>query len=106
MATRSPLYWRAEAGFDTSYTVFTHALDADDTVVINADHLPPKPTTGWVPNEIIIDPITLTIPADLPPGTYPIEVGLYDAADPAFSRLPLTGGDSRLILPQPIIVAK
>ena len=100
------LYWRAEAGFDTSYTVFTHALDADDTVVINADHLPPKPTTGWVPNEIIIDPITLTIPADLPPGTYPIEVGLYDAADPAFSRLPLTGGDSRLILPQPITVAK
>ncbi|MCB0164522.1 MAG: glycosyltransferase family 39 protein [Anaerolineae bacterium] len=98
------LYWRAEASFDTSYTVFTHALDAGETVVINADHLPPKPTTGWVPNEIIIDPITLVIPGDLSPGTYPIEVGLYNAADPAFSRLPLAGGDNRLILPQPITV--
>lgn len=100
------LYWRAGTRFDTSYTIFTHALDAGETVVSNADHLPPKPTTSWAPAEIIIDPVTLTIPANLPPGTYSIEVGLYDAADPAFSRLPLTGGDTRLILPQPVIVKK
>ncbi|MCB0192432.1 MAG: glycosyltransferase family 39 protein [Anaerolineae bacterium] len=100
------LYWRAENNFDTSYTIFTHALDSDETVVINADHSPPKPTTGWVPNEIITDPITLTIPIDLPLGEYPIEVGLYDASDPAFARLPLEEGDSRVVLPQPLKVTE
>ena len=74
------------------------------TVLLNADHVPPKPTQGWVTGEIITDPVTLAIPADLPPGEYPIEVGLYDAADPAFTRLPLDNGGTRLILPQPLEV--
>ncbi|MCB0210731.1 MAG: glycosyltransferase family 39 protein [Anaerolineae bacterium] len=100
------LYWRAEAPFDTTYTVFAHALGPNETVVINADHAPPKPTTGWVPNEIITDPITLTVPADLPPGDYSLEVGLYDAADPTFARLPLNDGNSQVILPQPLKVTK
>ena len=32
--------------------------------------------------------VTLTLPADLPPGEYPVSVGLYDYATGA--RLPLT----------------
>jgi len=32
--------------------------------------------------------VTLTLPADLPPGEYPVSVGLYDYAGGA--RLPLT----------------
>ena len=40
------------------------------------------------------DTITLTIPVDLPPGRYPVEVGLYDAADPAFRRVPLADGET------------
>ena len=98
------LYWRAEASFDKNYTVFTHLLDAGDTVLVNADHAPPKPTQNWVPNEIITDPVTLTLPPDLPPGQYAIEVGLYDAADPNFARLPLTTGETRLVLPQAVRV--
>ncbi|MCG3208734.1 MAG: hypothetical protein FOGNACKC_02346 [Anaerolineae bacterium] len=98
------LYWRAEAPFDTTYTVFTHLLGADETVLVNADHAPPKPTTGWVPGEIIADPVTLNLPANLPPGDYTLEIGLYNAADPAFARLPLTTGETRLLLPQPLHV--
>ncbi|RMF01398.1 MAG: hypothetical protein D6768_10705 [Chloroflexi bacterium] len=96
------LYWRADAPTDTAYTVFTHALGADETVQINADHAPPKPTTGWVPGEIIRDPVTLTLPAGLPPGNYPLEIGLYNATDPAFARLPLAGGQTRVLLPNPL----
>lgn len=96
------LYWRADSRLDTNYTIFTHLLGPGETVVVNADHAPAKPTQGWVPGEIIADPVTLTLPADLSPGGYAIEVGLYNAADPTFPRLLLTTGDTRIILPQPV----
>jgi uncharacterized membrane protein len=96
------LYWRADSRLDTNYTIFTHLLGPGETVVVNADHAPAKPTQGWVPGEIIADSSTLTLPAGLSPGNYSIEVGLYNAADPALPRLSLTTGDIRIILPQPV----
>jgi uncharacterized membrane protein len=98
------LYWRAAARFETNYTIFTHLLGPDETVLVNADHAPPQPTQGWVPGQIITDQVTFTLPADLPPGDYPLEVGLYHAADPAFPRLALSTGEQRLILPQSLKV--
>lgn len=98
------LYWRANTPLDANYTIFAHLLGPNETVIVNADHAPPKPGQGWVSGEIITDPITLTLPADLPPGEYPIEVGLYNAADPAFPRPPLTSGETRVILPQTLVV--
>jgi hypothetical protein len=92
------LHWRAEVTPDKSYTVFTHLLDATETVRVNADHAPPKPSQGWLPGEIITDPVTLPLPTDLAPGNYTLEIGLYDAADPAFPRLPLISGDTRVLL--------
>ncbi len=92
------LYWQAAATFDKSYTVFTHLLDDDETVLVNADHAPPKPTQGWIANEIITDEVTLSLPADISPGTYAVEIGLYDAADPAFTRLPLVEGENRVMV--------
>jgi hypothetical protein len=100
------LYWRADTRLDTNYTIFTHLLGPGETVVVNADHAPAKPTQGWVPGEIIADPVTLTLPADLSLGNYSIEVGLYNAADPTFPRLLLTTGETRVILPQPLLVER
>lgn len=97
-------YWRAETSPEVNYTVFTHLLDAGENVALNADHAPPRPSRGWVPGEIIADAVTLAIPAGLPPGEYRVEVGLYDAADPDFARLPLAGGETRLILPLAVVV--
>ena len=98
------LYWQAQASLTTEYTVFTHLLGPNEVVLINADHAPPKSTLAWVPNEIIIDPVTITIPPDLAPGQYTLEVGLYDAADPAFRRLPLNSGPTRVLVPEMIVV--
>ena len=98
------LYWRADAAIHTTYTVFVHLLDANESVIVNADHAPPKPMPGWVRGEIITDAVTLTIPPDLPPGEYALEIGLYDAADPAFTRLALTNGQNRVMLPQSLMV--
>ncbi len=98
------LHWQAESPIDKNYTVFVHLLDTTETVRVNADHAPPKPTQSWVPGEIITDPVTLSLPPDLSPGNYAIEVGLYDATDPLFTRLPLANGHARVILPHPILV--
>ncbi len=93
------LFWRDDVSFDADYTVFVHLLGADGTPVVIADHLPPRPTSNWAAGEIIADTVTFTIPADLPPGEYPLEIGLYNAADPAFPRLPLDGSaDTAVVL--------
>ncbi|OQY47457.1 MAG: hypothetical protein B6242_04880, partial [Anaerolineaceae bacterium 4572_78] len=48
---------------------------------------PPRPTSNWLEGEIIADVVYLESPSNLPVGDYPIEVGLYNAADVNFSRL-------------------
>ncbi len=100
-------YWPAGAGrVAAADTGFVDLLGQNETVRLNADHAPPKPTQGWVPGEIITDPVTLTLPIDLPPGAYALEIGLYNAADPAFTRLPLTTGESRVLLPGILTVSE
>lgn len=83
------LYWQAKKPFAADYTVFAHLLGANGAPVLNADHVLPRPTANWVEGEIVADAVLLSLPADLPPGSYPLEVGLYNPADPALARLPL-----------------
>jgi 4-amino-4-deoxy-L-arabinose transferase-like glycosyltransferase len=74
------LYWRASVEMDTDYTVFTHLLGQDGRIVAQKDNRPAKgsyPTTLWLPGEIITDPYDISLPADLPPGDYAVEIGFY-----------------------------
>jgi hypothetical protein len=91
-------YWQATGPLAKNYTVFTHLLGPEEQIIVNADHAPAKPAQGWVAGEIITDPITLTLPSDLPSGDYVLEVGLYDAADPAYTRLPLDTQEDRIVV--------
>jgi mannosyltransferase len=87
------LYWQAIAEMKTDYTVFVQLLDDAGQVVAQVDSQPlagAAPTTTWFPGEILTDPYTLTLPANLPPGGYRLIGGLYDAATGA--RLPVTAG--------------
>ncbi len=94
------LFWYAKAQMEVDYTIFVHLLDADGRTLINADHLPPRPTREWRASQIIPDRVRLTLPPDLADGNYLIAVGLYDASDPALARLPLSDGSGdRVILP-------
>lgn len=105
------LVWRARSpAKDKPYTVFVHLLDMANQVVAQKDAQPvngTRPTTGWVENEFITDSYELALKPDLPPGTYQIEIGWYDATD--FSRLPLLDengvpGADRVILNTSLIV--
>lgn len=75
------LVWRAEAEMGNGYHVFTHLVDGSGNLLAQADGVPAewtRPTTGWLPGEYVVDPHTLTLPAELPAGPLSIHVGLYD----------------------------
>ena len=84
------LYWEALAEMDVPYTVFVHLLGPDGRVVSGQDGEPAfgaRPTTGWVPGEYVTDPHEVMIPAELAPGQYVVEAGVYDAGAPNMPRL-------------------
>ncbi|MCL6429591.1 MAG: glycosyltransferase family 39 protein [Anaerolineae bacterium] len=87
------LYWQGVRRMDTSYTVFVHLLDGREKIWGQVDSVPvhsTRPTTGWLPGEVVIDSYDVAVYPDAPPGQYVIEVGLYDAATgerlPAFDE--------------------
>ena len=76
------VYWQAEAILNTRYVVFVHVLDGQGQIVVQQDAMPvanTRPTTGWLPGEVVVDRYALALPPALPSGTYGLEVGLYEA---------------------------
>ncbi len=76
------LYWQARREMVGDYKTFVHLLDAMGRLMIGSDTIPAnwtRPTTGWIAGEYVTDPHTLVLPANLAPGDYRLEVGLYDA---------------------------
>ena len=64
------LVWQALGEIETSYRVFVHLVDDRGEIVAQADGEPAqwaRPTTGWAPQEFIVDEHILALPASLPP---------------------------------------
>jgi hypothetical protein len=73
------LYWQALISLPASYQVFTH-LETDNGPVAQADGGPvcwTYPTDRWRPGQIITDQHALSLSPNIPPGLYPLQVGLY-----------------------------
>jgi hypothetical protein len=77
------LIWRALQAPTADYIVFVHLLNPDGTCCTwQQDTMPGSGTyaTGrWLPDEVVVDEYKIILPGDLPPGDYPIEIGLYIA---------------------------
>jgi hypothetical protein len=91
------LYWQALAPFDRSWKVFVHLTDQDGNIIGQQDQIPGGgefPTTGWVPNEYLVDHYNIPVPVETKLGqdAYQLNIGLYDANDINFSRLPVVEG--------------
>jgi hypothetical protein len=74
------LVWRAEDTASTSYNVFLHLLGPDGGLVAQSDGIPAgwtRPTTGWMPGEIVLDERELMVPAEAQPGEYRLQAGMY-----------------------------
>ena len=87
------IYWKGLIEMETSYTVFVQLLDGGGRLVAQEDTLPgggQRPTTGWLPGEVVRDAHRVGIPAGLPPGRYALIAGMYDAR--TGQRLETVGG--------------
>ena len=73
------LYWQAERPLDINYQVFIHLLRADGMLVTQSDKLNPGefPTKQWPIDKYVLDRHQLSLPTELPPGSYTIAVGLW-----------------------------
>jgi hypothetical protein len=100
------LRWRDGRPMPEAYKVFVHVLDpAGQQVLAQRDAEPQDgkaPTTSWVSGEVLDDAYAVEVPAGMAPGTYPIEVGVYDARNG--ERLTLANGDNHLVLAAPLRV--
>jgi hypothetical protein len=84
------LQWQGLADMDEDYTVFLQVLDSQDRLVGQVDAWPRQgtfPTSEWAPGEQVQDAYEIRLDADLPPGEYRLQVGLYLLA--TLRRLPV-----------------
>jgi hypothetical protein len=101
------LYWRPLRSLPYDYTVFVHLRDADEDSVAQADHQPLAPVyppTLWSVGEMIRDYSVLSIPSQIPAGTYCLWVGLYRLD--TLERLPIiedASGENAVSLGQVVV---
>ena len=105
----------------TDLARFVHVLGTDGRPVTQRAGAPcagqesPQPDTAcpsasWIPGEVLLDQVELVIPADLPPGRYPLATGWYDSA--TLKRTPARDAqgepvpDYLLRLPVELVVAE
>jgi 4-amino-4-deoxy-L-arabinose transferase-like glycosyltransferase len=96
---RLTLYWQTDQPIAQRFTVFTHLLGADGTIVAQHDGQPARgerPTASWRPGETIVDPHPIAIPAGAVAGPYRLAIGLYDAE--TGERVPALDGRQRIVL--------
>ena len=78
---RLDFYWQGLGEMEQPYTIFFHVVDENGQIVAQTDHAPgargKQPTTGWLPGEIVLDPIDLPLPVDVETGLYTLRVGMY-----------------------------
>ncbi len=89
------LFWDVLRQPSADYSIFLHLCQQCDAPPPASSDAPPYqgylPTSVWLPNNLIHDEQAIPLPADLPPGTYRLYVGLYRPGDPATTaRLPIT----------------
>jgi hypothetical protein len=74
------LFWQCLEEMEQSYTVFTHLVDARDSVVAQKDNPPVDGfyhTTKWRAGEIVRDQYDVTIPEGAALCEYRFKVGMY-----------------------------
>ncbi len=85
------LQWASLQPTATNYTVFVHVIGPDGERVAQQDQQPLggfAPTHTWSAGQRVVDRVTVALPAELAPGEYTVQVGLY-AGD---ARLPVSRG--------------
>lgn len=117
-ALQLTLHWKTSKSIEKRYTVFAHVIGGVNPatkmpVWAQMDTEPvggSRPTMSWQAGETIDDRYGLLLPANIPPGEYLIEVGMYDSATqerlPVFDEKGERVQDDRIILGSAQVVAR
>jgi hypothetical protein len=93
-------YWRATTDGGTPLKLFVQVLDDAGNVRAQYDGLD-VPVIGWREGDLLAQLHTLSLPEDLAPGRYWVQLGVYETQ--TTKRLPVlldgTPVGSRLLLP-------
>jgi 4-amino-4-deoxy-L-arabinose transferase-like glycosyltransferase len=76
------LYWRSDGLVREDYTVFTHLLSADGSLVAQWDQVPLsgiRPVSTWRDGELLEDVYHIPIPPDAVPGVLELSAGMYES---------------------------
>ncbi len=106
---RVEVRWQSPAQPTVDYTAFVHLLTPDDRYISGIDAPPVNgylPTTRWSPGQEVVDRKALMVPADLPPGEYFLEVGMYDPASGERVPLLVDGQEANRVLIGPIPIVQ
>lgn len=74
------LTWHTLERVPRDWTIFVHLLDETGQIRAQDNRHPQSgafPMTLWTPGDWVDDPHPIALPADLPPGHYALNVGLY-----------------------------
>jgi hypothetical protein len=85
------LSWQSLAPTHATYRAFVHLGEAPVWAQQDDDPACRLPPPLWRPGQTALGQFRVSVPPDIPPGSYPLWVGLYDAA--TTQRLPVIGGD-------------
>ncbi len=91
--------WRIEEPLTPPLSVFVHLIDAQGRPLAQWDGWPVA-TSGLESGDGVVLEHPITLPADIPPGHYPLQIGLY--RPPNGARFPVLGED-RLLLSEIVI---
>ena len=91
--TRAMANFKVLSKVDRDYMIFVHVEDVDGRVDrLNVDHAPRvKPTSQWVPGEIVQDVFDIPIPAGMPVRGLSLVLGFWDPRTD--TRLPIVNKD-------------
>lgn len=94
------LYWRRVEPMERdTYTLFVHLLQPDGSALVaQVDRVLGRavyPVNAWGQAEVIVDAVDLSIPADVPPGLYPLRIGVYRY--PSLERLTVPDGTDNAV---------
>jgi hypothetical protein len=92
------LYWQTQTLITSRYKVFAQLFVAGNSLAAQSDSFPAagqRPTTGWLPKEIITDSHSLALSPDLPAGTYRLIAGLYNPL--TGERLPILDENGQVV---------
>ncbi len=92
--------WKADAPVATNYSSFVHLVASNGNTVAQSDnvHVADFPTTRWRPGAYARDVHVIQLPNTLTPGSYRVDVGLYDRTTGHQLPIPDVGGDTLHLL--------